>query len=305
MGKLDGKVAIISGAARGQGRSHALTLAREGARVVLFDLCDQVPTTAIPMSGPDDLAETVRQVEEIGGTPLSIIADVRSSEQTRAVVDRTLKTFGRIDIVVANAGIDAIEPTISLRDEAWDDMIDINLTGVFRTIQPALKPMIEQGDGGSIVITSSCAGLTPYPNHIHYGAAKFGVIGVMKCLALELAAHRIRVNALAPSAVRTPLALNSVLFELFTGNPDATEADAAPIFQGLNLMEEPWMEPQDVSNALLWLTTDEARYITGITLPVDLGFMIKGPFNARDAAMRLADAPTEYPGASRGAPGDS
>jgi (+)-trans-carveol dehydrogenase len=294
-GRLAGKVAIISGAARGQGRSHALALTREGAQVAIFDVCEQLPTTDIPMSSPEDLAETVRQVEEVGGTPLALVADVRSSEQMRSVVEQTLNAFGRIDIVVANAGIDGIEPTLSMRDEVWDEMIAVNLTGVFRTIQPALKPMIEQGEGGSIIITSSCAGLTPYPNHAHYGATKFGVIGIMKCLALELAGHRIRVNALAPSAVRTPMALNSTIFELFTGRADATEAETAPLFERMNLISEPWIEPEDVSSAVMWLASDESRFVTGVTLPIDLGFMIKGPFNGKDAAMRI-DAPAAAPG---------
>lgn len=287
MTDLTGKVALISGAARGQGRSHALALAKAGAKIVGFDICDQIPTTKIPMSTPDDLKETQRLVEQAGGEIMTEVADVRVSTQTQAVVDAAMERFGRIDIVVANAGIDSIDPTIDMSDEAWDNMIGVNLTGVFRTIRPALRPMISGGKGGSIVITSSCAGLTPYPNHVHYGAAKYGVIGVAQCLALELAAHGIRVNALAPSAVRTELALNPVLFELFTGRADATAEDAAPIFQSLNLIERPWLEPEEVSNAVVWLSGDESRAITGIVLPLDLGFMIKGPFNARDAAIRI------------------
>ncbi|SEF18870.1 mycofactocin-coupled SDR family oxidoreductase [Jiangella alba] len=293
MTDLSGKVALISGAARGQGRSHALALSRAGARIVGFDLCEQIPATKIPMSSPADLEETRKLVEAAGGEMLAVRADVRDSAQTSAVVDQAMDRFGRIDIVVANAGIDSIDATIDMSDEAWDAVIDVNLTGVFRTIRPALRPMIEAGRGGSIIVTSSCAGLTPYPNHVHYGAAKYGVIGVTQCLALELAAHRIRVNALAPSAVGTDLALNPVLFKLFTGKADATAEDAAPIFQSLNLIERPWLEPEEVSNAVVWLSGDETRAITGIVLPLDLGFMIKGPFNARDAAMRLDGSSSE------------
>lgn len=287
MGEFDGKVALVSGAARGQGRSHALALARAGARVVGFDICEQIPSTRIPMSTPDDLAETERLIKAEGAEALTMIADARSSSQTSEVVNAAMERFGRIDVVVANAGIDSIDPTIDMPDEAWDDVIAVNLTGVFRTIRPALRPMIEAGRGGSIVITSSCAGLTPYPNHVHYGAAKYGVIGVCQCLALELAVHGIRVNAIAPSAVKTDLALNPVLFELFTGRADATADDAAPIFQQLNLIERPWIEPEEVSNAVVWLSSDASRCITGIVLPLDLGFMIKGPFNARDAGIRI------------------
>lgn len=293
MTDLSGKVALISGAARGQGRSHALALTRAGAKIVGFDICEQIPTTKIPMSSEADLEETRKLVEAAGGEMLAIRADARVSAQTSAVVEQAMERFGRIDIVVANAGIDSIDATIDLSDEAWDAVIDTNLTGVFRTIRPALRPMIEAGRGGSIVVTSSCAGLTPYPNHVHYGAAKYGVIGITQCLALELAAHHIRVNALAPSAVGTDLALNPVLFKLFTGREDATAEDAAPVFQSLNLIERPWLEPEEVSNAVVWLSSDKARAITGIVLPLDLGFMIKGPFNARDAAMRIDGSSAE------------
>lgn len=287
MTHLTGKVALVSGAARGQGRSHALALARAGAKIVGFDICAQIPTTRIPMSSRADLDETKRLVESAGGEMLAVVADARVSADTQGVVDEAIDRFGRIDIVVANAGIDSIDPTIDMPDESWDDVIGVNLTGVFRTIRPALRPMIQAGEGGSIIVTSSCAGLTPYPNHVHYGAAKYGVIGITQCLALELAAHRIRVNAIAPSAVKTDLALNSVLFELFTGRADATADDAAPIFQRLNLIERPWIDPEEVSAAILYLASDAARAITGIVLPIDLGFMIKGPFNAHDAAIRI------------------
>lgn len=293
MTDLSGKVALISGAARGQGRSHALALTKAGAKIVGFDICEQIPTTKIPMSTEDDLKETKRLVEEAGGEMLAIKADARVSAQTADVVEQAMDRFGRIDIVVANAGIDSIDPTISMPDEAWDDVIGVNLTGVFRTIRPALKPMIEGGRGGSIIVTSSCAGLTPYPNHVHYGAAKYGVIGITQCLALELAAHNIRVNAVAPSSVGTDLALNPVLFKLFTGREDATAEDAAPIFQRLNLIERPWIEPEEVSNAVVWLCAEESRAITGVVLPIDLGFMIKGPFNARDAAIRVDGSSAE------------
>lgn len=282
----ENKVAIISGAARGQGRSHALALAKQGVTIVGFDICEQIETTKIRMSSPEDLAETQRLVEEAGGEMSTLVADVRSSADTQRVVDHAMERHGRIDIVVANAGIDSIDPTLHMTDQAWDDVIGVNLTGVFRTIQPALKPMIEGGRGGSIVATSSCAGLTPYPNHVHYGASKYAVIGIVQCLALELAAYNIRVNALAPSAVATDLAQNPTLFGLFTGNPEATVEEAAPHFQKLNLMERPWLEPSEISDALCFLTSDAARGITGIVLPVDLGFMIKGPFNAKDAAAR-------------------
>jgi (+)-trans-carveol dehydrogenase len=289
MGKLDGKVALISGGARGQGRSHAVTLAREGADIVIFDICKQLPTVEIPMARPEDLEETARLVEQTGRRVIAMHGDVRDTASVNAVVEAALADFGHIDIVVANAGIDSIAPTTTMADEVWDEMIAVNLTGVFKTVRAALPAMIERNQGGSIVVTSSCAGLTPYPNHIHYVTSKFGVIGIVKSLALELAHYRIRANAIAPAAVRTDLCVNPVLFNLFTGNPDATEEEAVPVFKSLNLIDEPWVEPSDVSNALLWLVSDDARFVTGITLPVDLGLLIKGPFNASDAAAMIGE----------------
>lgn len=289
MGKLDGKVALISGGARGQGRSHALTLAREGADIVVFDVCEQLPTVEIAMSTPEDLAETERLVAETGRRVIAMRGDVRDSASLEAVVARTLDELGQIDIVVANAGIDTIAPTATMPDAVWDEMIAVNLTGVYKTIRAALPSMIERGAGGAIVATSSCAGMTPYPNHIHYVTSKFGVIGIVKSLALELAHYRIRANALAPAAVRTPMAVNPVLFELFTGNRDASEQEAGEVFRTLNLIDEPWVEAQDISNALLWLVSDDSRYVTGHTLPVDLGMLVKGSFNAADAAARIGE----------------
>lgn len=293
MGKLDGKVALISGGARGQGRSHALTLAREGADIIVFDICRQLPTVEIEMSKPEDLEQTKAMIEALGRRVVAMEGDVRESASVEKVVDAGLSELGHIDIVVANAGIDSIASSVTMPDDVWDDMIAVNLTGVFRTIRPTLRPMIERGEGGAIVITSSAAGLTPFPNHVHYGATKYGVIGVMQCLALELAEYRIRCNAVAPTAVKTDLVINPVLFKLFTGKADATIEEAAAIFETLNLIEEPWIEAQDVSNAVLWLASDDSRYVTGIVLPVDLGLLIKGPFNAHDAATRIDGSTSE------------
>jgi len=289
MGKLDGKVALISGGARGQGRSHALTLAREGADIAVFDVCEQLPTVEIEMSRPEDLAETERLVAATGRRVVAMRGDVRDSASLAAVVERTLAELGQIDIVVANAGIDTIAPTATMADEVWEQMIAVNLTGVYKTVRAALPAMIERGAGGAIVATSSCAGLTPYPNHIHYVTSKFGVIGIVKALALELAHHRIRANAIAPAAVDTPMAVNPVLFELFTGDRDAGKEAAGEVFRTLNLIDEPWVEAQDISNALLWLVSDESRYVTGHVLPVDLGMLVKGSFNAADAAARVGE----------------
>lgn len=282
LGDLAGRVAIISGVARGQGRSHALTLARHGVRVVGFDLCSQIASTRIKMSSEDDLAVTQALIENAGGECFLFVGDVRDSSDTQRAVDECLDRYGRVDIVLANAGIDSIDPTLDLPDKAWDDVIGVNLTGVFRTIRPALKPMIEQGTGGSIVVTSSVAGMTPYPNHVHYCTSKYGVIGIVQCLALEMAAYNVRVNAIAPAAVDTPLAMNPVLYQLFTGDPSLSQNDAAPYFTDLNLLQRPWLQPEEVSNAILWLVSDAARAMTGSVLPIDLGLLRRGPFNPQD-----------------------
>jgi (+)-trans-carveol dehydrogenase len=235
------------------------------------------------------MEETEALVRATGQSVLAMEGDVRDTNSMNEVARAGLEAFGHIDIVVANAGIDSIASTASMPDDVWDEMIAVNLTGVFKTIRAALPSMIERNAGGSIIITSSCAGLTPYPNHIHYCTSKFGVVGIGKCLALELAHYRIRCNVIAPSAVRTDLVINPVLFELFAGRADATEEEVVPIFRRLNLIDEPWVEPADVSNAVAWLASDESRYVTGIVLPVDLGFLIKGPFDAQGAATRLGE----------------
>jgi (+)-trans-carveol dehydrogenase len=289
MGRLEGKVALISGGARGQGRSHAIAMASEGADIIVFDVCRQLPTVEIPMATPEDLAETVALVAATGRRVVAEQADVRDTEALARVVDAGMSEFGRIDIVVANAGIDTIASTASMPDDVWEEMIGVNLTGVFKTIRAALPTMIEQNTGGAIIITSSCAGLRPYPNHIHYCTSKYGVIGIAQCMALELAHYRIRCNVVAPAAVRTDLVINPVLFRLFAGNSDATEEDVTPMFQSLNLIDEPWVDPKDISNAVVWLASDEARWVTGITLPIDLGFLIKGPFSAEGAATRVGE----------------
>lgn len=284
MTDLAGKVAIVSGAARGQGRAHCLALAGAGARVVGFDICEQIPTTKIKMSRPEDLDETQSLVEAAGGEIHTMVADVRSSSDTQRVVDECLSRYGGVDIVVANAGIGCVENTVSMPDDVWEDVLAVNLTGVFRTIRPALAPMIDAGSGGSIIVTSSTAGLTPYPNQLPYVASKFGVTGLVQGLALELGAHGVRVNAVAPSTVKTDLALNPIFFELFTGDPTADEDQVAPMFQELNVIQRPWIEPDEVSRAVLWLAGDESGFMTGTVIPVDLGFLVKGPFNARDSA---------------------
>jgi SDR family mycofactocin-dependent oxidoreductase len=278
MGSLDGKVAFITGAARGQGRSHALALAREGADIVALDIGeDAVETVPYPLGTEAELDETIAAIEGLGRRVLKGVADVRDLAQIESVVDAALETFGGIDIVCANAGIGSFFVSWEITAQEWQDMIDVNLTGVFNTTRATLPSMVERGQPGSLVLTSSSAGLIGYPNTAHYTAAKHGVIGLMKVLAQELGPHGIRVNAICPTAVGTAMILNQTTFELFA--PDITNPTAADVreaFAGLNSLPDlPWIEPEDVSAAVVWLCSDAARYVTGIAMPIDAGNIVK------------------------------
>ena len=276
MGRVSGKVAFITGAARGQGRSHALRLAEEGADIIACDLTSQVGTVPYPMSTPDDLAETVRLIEKLDRRVVARQVDVRDQAGLDAVVADGLTEFGHIDIVLGNAGIMSLAPTWKITDEEWNDMIDINLTGVWRTCKAAIPSMIEAGRGGSIILTSSTAGINGFGNLAHYVAAKHGVVGLMKTLANELAQYNIRVNTLHPTNVATGMVLNEPTYKLFA--PDIehpTQEDATPAYTAMNLLPIPWVQPLDISNAVLFLCSDEARYITGVQLPIDAGQLVK------------------------------
>lgn len=277
MGKLDGRVALITGGARGQGRSHALTLAREGASIVVCDIASQMETVPYPMATADQLNETVRLVEDLDQRCVAVQADVRDEQQMQAVAERALTEFGQIDILLANAGIASFAPAWEMTRQMWQEMIDVNLTGVWQSCKAVIPHMIERGQGGAIVLTSSTAGLAPFGNLAHYTAAKHGVVGLMRVLAIELAPHMIRVNTVNPTTVNTDMIHNQAIYDLFTGKEGATLEEARPAYQGLNALPIPWVEPQDISNAILWLVSDEARYVTGITVPVDAGFLIKPP----------------------------
>jgi len=276
MGRMDGKVALITGAARGQGRSHALRLAEEGAEIIAVDLCRPVETAPYELATADDLAETAKLVEELDRRIVAREADVRDLAQLQAVVQEGVSEFGHIDVVCANAGIAGAAPTLEMDENVWQEMIDINLTGVWKTIRAAVAPMVERRQGGAVIITSSVAGLVGFPNLSHYSAAKHGVVGLMRVLVQELAPYMIRVNTVNPTTVDTPMVNNDAIFRLF--RPDLenpTRDDAAEALVGLNALPIPWVEARDVSNAVLWLASDEARYITGVALPVDAGFLQK------------------------------
>jgi SDR family mycofactocin-dependent oxidoreductase len=270
MGKLEGKVAFITGAARGQGRSHAIRLAQEGADIIASDICAQVDTVAYPMATPEDLAETVREVEALDRRIVAQQADVRDPAALKAVFDAGVAQLGPVDIVVANAGI----APLSTREQyqAWQDVIDINLTGVFNTVETVIPSMIGRGQGGAIVLTSSTAGINgiggPTRGGLGYTASKHGVVGLMRSYANNLAPHRIRVNSVHPTGVRTPMIVNDVMAEFLAQDPSLGNAIANALPVGV-------VEPVDISNAIVWLVSDDARYVTGVTLPVDAGYTNK------------------------------
>jgi (+)-trans-carveol dehydrogenase len=267
--RMAGKVVFITGAARGQGRSHAIRLAEEGADIIGIDLCAAVPTVAYPGATPADLAETVKQVEALDRRMIAAEADVRDPARLRAVLDAAVAELGHLDGVVANAGISSSAKAEELTPEMWGTMIDINLTGVWNTCQVAL-PLLS--DGGAMVITSSTAGLRTGGNIAHYAAAKHGVVGLMRSLANELAPRRIRVNTVHPTNVSTDMLLNDALYQVF--RPDLENPgleDVIPAFTRFNAIPVPWVEPRDISNAVLFLLSDEARYVTAATLTVDAG----------------------------------
>ena len=276
MARLEGKVAFVTGAARGQGRSHAVRLAEEGADIVAIDIASQIDTVPFPMATPDDLAETVEQVEALDRRIVAKQADVRDYDALKAALDDGVARLGRLDIVAANAGIVSYGSAEELTEQAWRDVIDVDLTGVWHTVKAAI-PHLRAAGGGSVVITSSDGGLEGSPNVAHYTAAKHGVVGLMRTLANELAPDLVRVNTVHPSAVDTDMIQNQAAYHLFLPDHqgDITREDVAPVLQTVNALPVPWMEPRDISNAVLFLASDEARYITGVTLPVDAGAFVK------------------------------
>ncbi|MFT4086530.1 MAG: mycofactocin-coupled SDR family oxidoreductase [Gordonia sp. (in: high G+C Gram-positive bacteria)] len=279
MGRVAGKVAFVTGAARGQGRAEALRLAEEGADIIAVDIAGPVEGMERFYEGSteDDLAETVRQVEALDRRIVARKADVRDFPALKAAVDEGVAELGRLDIVVANAGIFMFgDPSHEMSGEDWDTVQNVNLKGVWQTAKAALPHLLEQGEGGSIVLTSSTAGHKGFATISSYTAAKHGVIGLMKVLANEYGQQGIRVNTVHPTSVRTPMVLNEPLYRLF--NPEAEEAtyeSAEDAFYAMHLLPIPLVDPIDIANAVLFLASDEARYVTGLELKVDGGFAIK------------------------------
>ena len=275
-GRVEGKVAFVSGAARGQGRSHAVRLAEEGADIIAVDICGPIDNMAYPPSTPEDLAETIDLVKAQNRRIVAGAVDVRDYDALKALVDSGVEQLGRLDIIVANAGIGTFGKKLhKIPEKTWQDMIDVNLTGVWHTAKAAIPHLIAAG-GGALVLTSSAAGLQVYPGVGHYVSAKHGVVGLMRTLAIELAPHSIRVNSIHPTQVDTLMIQNEPTWRLF--RPDLehpTRADFEPASQAMNALPIPWVDPVDISNALLFLASDEARYITGVPLPVDAGCLGK------------------------------
>jgi SDR family mycofactocin-dependent oxidoreductase len=263
-----GRVALITGGARGQGRSHALALSAAGADVVLVDVPTGIATTPYPLATQEDLEETAKAVEASGGKALTVTADVRSSSAMHDAVAQALARFGRLDYVLPNAGIYSVSTVAEMSDECWRDMIDVNLTGVYNTIRAALPTLLAAGRG-RIVATASGVGRKGTPNIAHYVAAKWGVIGLVKSVALEVAATGITVNAVLPTVVNTAMIHNRETYELFApGLSDPTMDEVRPYFASTNPMGVPWVEPEDITHAVMFLLGDGARYVSGETLAV-------------------------------------
>ena len=276
-GRLQGKVAFISGAARGQGRAHAVRMAEEGADVIAFDAAGPVPSQGAPAASVADLDETVRQVEKLDRRIVAHRAEASDLDAVTAVLDQGLTEFGRVDIVVANAGVQGNPaPIAQTSAEEWQGVLATNLTGVFNTVRAAVPHLIDGGRGGSISLVSSSIALRAQPGLGPYGSAKTGVIGLMRALALELGEHSIRVNSIHPTTVNTPMLINDINFRLFRPDLENPQLeDVVPVYRTLNVLPVPWVEAEDIANAVIFLASDEGRFITGVALPVDAGYALK------------------------------
>jgi SDR family mycofactocin-dependent oxidoreductase len=276
-GRVEGKVAFISGAARGQGRSHAVRLAQEGADIIAVDICGPIDNMAYPPSTPADLAETADLVKAHDRRIVTAQVDVRDYDALKTAVDGGVEQLGRLDIIVANAGIGTFGQKLhKIGEKTWQDMIDVNLSGVWKTVKAGVPHIIAGERGGSIVLTGSVGSHKAMAYTGHYIAAKHGVMGLMRSFAVELGQYRIRVNSVHPSQVNTPMTLNDVTFKLF--RPDLENPgpeDFAPFSQMTHTLPVPWVEAADISNAVLFLASDESRYVTGVSLPVDAGALLK------------------------------
>ena len=271
--RLAGRVALVTGAARGQGRAHAVRLAEEGADIVATDLCEDMASVGYDLATEDDLKETTRLVEALDRRCVSIKADSRDIEVMEKVTETAMSELGRIDVLVVNHGILIMRSWDEWTQGDWQDLLDTNLTGVWNATRPVLPHMVAAGSG-SIIFTASVSGLLAQVGMLPYNAAKHGVVGLMRSLSATMGPHNIRVNTVCPGNVGSPMLLNDMVATAFAGGaPGATVEDIRFPAQAMNLLPVPWVEPVDVSNAVLFLASDEARYVTGVNLPVDAGFL--------------------------------
>lgn len=279
MSDHSGKVALISGGARGQGREIARRLSEKGADIAIFDLCESPATSQYRGATVEELCETQRIVEANDRRCLAEVIDVRDAESVAAFTDRVVEELGSLDIVCANAGLVTWIPFLEITQEQWNDVLSINLTGVFNTLQPALRHMVAQRSGAA-VLTASVNGLEPGESIAHYTASKHGVVGLAKNLALEFGPHNIRVNAIAPSAVNTVMGNNPTNLKWIFGTDDATEDDYLRATRQWHIIRnQPALTPDVVAKTVDWLVGDDASAITGALIPIDAGHLVLPGFN--------------------------
>jgi SDR family mycofactocin-dependent oxidoreductase len=276
MPKLEGKVAVVTGAGRGMGRAHALRLAADGVDLLICDIDGIDDRVDYPVGSLSDLEETARLARDAGARVISQVADVRSQEALDRLVARGVEAFGRIDVLVANAGITGYGRAHEIDVATWDLMIDVNLKGAWQSAKAVIPSILDGGRGGVLIFISSGLGVKGMAEASHYAAAKHGVIGLMRSLALELAPEMIRCNAVVPAGTNTPMAHNEMHYRRFAPDREnPTLEDAIGVFRSIAALPIDWTEPEDIANAVAWLASDEARYVTGVSLMVDGGWALK------------------------------